>query len=296
MRLAAGPITLLLVVLSLLAPTASGLAGTVPATSLHTSILALDSARRTVFLELEGNRLSATEAADYTDFIAYLNTQIVNYCLDVAKQEGPAALAELPCPAVAGGALAATDPGDTVQPAPSLPLLPPAETKAQTEQTAAIEAKLSAALAEFDDMLLKEEEKIAARVPSQRESGLANRSGGSGSNSAGREDGPSPAAADQGPGDPAGTASTPGKTRGQATTADASSSGHQDSSGAGKGTTGSQVTQTRHGAPGGTLPPPGDDDIVARQLREAAEKEPDPELRAKLWEEYWKYKGVKKGG
>jgi hypothetical protein len=41
----------------------------------------------------------------------------------------------------------------------------------------------------------------------------------------------------------------------------------------------------------GNLPPPEDDDIVARQLREAAQKETDPELKKKLWEEYWKYKG-----
>lgn len=33
-----------------------------------------------------------------------------------------------------------------------------------------------------------------------------------------------------------------------------------------------------------------DDDIVARQLREAAEKETDPELKKKLWEEYEAYK------
>lgn len=39
------------------------------------------------------------------------------------------------------------------------------------------------------------------------------------------------------------------------------------------------------GIPGGQ-----DDDVVARQLREAAETEKDPELRAKLWEEYKKYK------
>jgi hypothetical protein len=32
------------------------------------------------------------------------------------------------------------------------------------------------------------------------------------------------------------------------------------------------------------------DDIIARQLREAAMKEQDPELRAKLWDEYRKYK------
>jgi hypothetical protein len=38
---------------------------------------------------------------------------------------------------------------------------------------------------------------------------------------------------------------------------------------------------------------PADDDIVARQLREAAEKETDPELRKKLWKEYYDYKGIK---
>ena len=35
------------------------------------------------------------------------------------------------------------------------------------------------------------------------------------------------------------------------------------------------------------------DDIVARQLREAAIAEDDPELRERLWEEYRKYKGLK---
>ena len=38
------------------------------------------------------------------------------------------------------------------------------------------------------------------------------------------------------------------------------------------------------------IPDGKDDDIVARQLREAAESEQDPELREKLWEEYRKYK------
>jgi hypothetical protein len=35
-----------------------------------------------------------------------------------------------------------------------------------------------------------------------------------------------------------------------------------------------------------------DDDIIARQLREAAMNEPDPELREKLWDEYRRYKGI----
>lgn len=38
-----------------------------------------------------------------------------------------------------------------------------------------------------------------------------------------------------------------------------------------------------------------DDDIVARQIREAAMNEEDPELREKLWEEYRKYKNQQRG-
>jgi len=38
------------------------------------------------------------------------------------------------------------------------------------------------------------------------------------------------------------------------------------------------------------IPDGSDDDIVARQIREAAMKETDPELREALWEEYRQYK------
>lgn len=66
---------------------------------------------------------------------------------------------------------------------------------------------------------------------------------------------------------------------------------------------GSQGPQGAAGAGGGggpeqTFPPPEDipsgrdDDVVARQLREAAMREPDPELREALWDEYRKYTGI----
>ena len=57
----------------------------------------------------------------------------------------------------------------------------------------------------------------------------------------------------------------------------------------------------RSGGPptdGAKYPPPpdipngNDDDVVARQLREAAMREPDPAIREKLWTEYRKYKGI----
>ena len=38
-----------------------------------------------------------------------------------------------------------------------------------------------------------------------------------------------------------------------------------------------------------------DDDIIARQLREAAMAEEDPELREKLWQEYRNYKASLNG-
>ena len=69
---------------------------------------------------------------------------------------------------------------------------------------------------------------------------------------------------------------------------------------AGNGSVGSGIGG-RSGAPptdGAKYPPPPDipngneDDVVARQLREAAMREPDPAIREKLWAEYRKYKGI----
>jgi len=58
-----------------------------------------------------------------------------------------------------------------------------------------------------------------------------------------------------------------------------------------------EVGQGGSGAPGGGIGPEReagtyaeDDDIIARQLREAAENETDPVLKEKLWKEYRKYK------
>lgn len=71
--------------------------------------------------------------------------------------------------------------------------------------------------------------------------------------------------------------------------------GNSDTNTEGKATT----IYGRDGGVAGTLPgsqlptniPNGsDDDIVARQIREAAMREPDPVLREKLWDEYRKYK------
>ena len=59
--------------------------------------------------------------------------------------------------------------------------------------------------------------------------------------------------------------------------------------------------QDRLGKGSHNMPPPADlpsgddDDVVARQLREAAQKEQDPVLREKLWDEYREYKKQQAG-
>ncbi len=70
----------------------------------------------------------------------------------------------------------------------------------------------------------------------------------------------------------------------------ATSEGEGDSSGGGGvGGGGPRGGSGASGVPS-DIPDGRDDDIVARQLREAAMKETDPELRERLWDEYRKYK------
>ena len=270
--------------------------------SVHNSILALDSARKTALLEIEGLSSSSREVADYKDFIIYLNTRIVSYCIELSELGGTAALEGLPCPAdpmMAGTGEPSTSSSDAVfyttgsgsATGSGTGGSGPGASQTQAEKTAALDGDFLVALGEFDEMLLKEEEKVAARVPSQRESGSSGQAGSGGASGETGKDG-SGEAGEQGEG-AEGDAVAAGSPDGQADRS-GTAPGTQ-SSGGGRGGAGDAVTDhSRYGAPGGKLPPPEDDDIVARQLREAAEKEPDPELKQKLWEEYWKYKGVSK--
>ncbi|UCG14613.1 MAG: hypothetical protein JSU72_09270 [Deltaproteobacteria bacterium] len=87
----------------------------------------------------------------------------------------------------------------------------------------------------------------------------------------------------QAKGDPGQTEGETGSDDSGATSAAASGGDQKGMSGAGgKGVTGKQQRPSR--------PSGHDDDIVARQLREAAENETDPELKEKLWKEYEDYK------
>ena len=261
-------------------------------------IQALDSARTTTVSELQEGSLSAREVADYQDFLAYLNTRIFAYCQQLARAGGEEAVAGLPCPSgtmMSGNTAEPADQQaqDQVAPLTSRTIqLQPETAETRTEKTGKLQDEFLESLGTFDQMLLGEEEKMAARVPSQREAaGAGGHSGGNaGKAVSDGEPGAGEMATAEGPAAAVEEEASPGVAgHGQA---------DQDETGVagvGPGAAGGADTgQAKGGVPAGTRPPPQDDDIVARQLREAAEKETDPELKKRLWEEYWRYKGVDK--
>ena len=62
------------------------------------------------------------------------------------------------------------------------------------------------------------------------------------------------------------------------------------------GRAGAPPTDAAKYPPPADIPSGNDDDVVARQLREAAMREPDAAVREKLWSEYRKYKGIEEPG
>ena len=160
------------------------------------------------------------------------------------------------------------------------------------DEVAVLDRQLDRSLAEFDEMLLKELDLIRAKS-SERMRDLAEEASAAAKRL--RDEGVEIDADFEGKPDE----SDPGYRENQGTDPT-----KEDPSRIGKRTTsenGDDTTElsTRETSPEGTEGSrnhprnrfdPKDDDIVARQLREAAEEEDDPELRKKLWKEYEQYK------
>jgi hypothetical protein len=146
--------------------------------------------------------------------------------------------------------------------------------RSDAERTAGLDGELEASFREFEERMARERGRLA----------------------------------EQGVSAPAGGAVTGPATVGGSAAAESGEFGQHDPGGAGGPsaapgedggavTAGSPTEPIGGGAQGVQVPPDvGDgagDDIVARQIREAAMSETDPELREKLWDEYRRYK---KGG
>jgi hypothetical protein len=153
------------------------------------------------------------------------------------------------------------------------------------DEVAALDRELNASLAKFDDMLLREMAKIKAGSSGKLQE-LAQEAAEAAKRL--REKGLDV--------DTAGSESATEAEKGQEEEAE---SGRERESTAGK--TGNESASKDSSRKGGEGPARTDqrrtdyedDDIVARQLREAAENETDPELKEKLWKEYEEYKKSK---
>jgi len=218
--------------------------------------------------------LSGAEAADYAAYVARLQRRVFEDCQAVLTS-GSAIPEDLPCPKFVPALTQSAD------------IVTQAERTAE-EQVAALDEMLMAGLGEYDERLLREQERIKAATPNDN-SGSGGDGGGMGGEGGG-----------DGSGDGDGDASN--STDGEADGQDGSNSGGAAGSNGETGTTGGQPeggavdSSDGSGDTGSDSEQPedvgdgSDDDVVARQLREAAQKETDPELKAKLWEEYRRYK------
>jgi len=210
------------------------------------------------------NGLDGADAADYATYVARLQRRVFEDCQAVIES-GSSLPENLPCPLQG---MATTQSADIATQTEQTP----------QEQIAALDRMLNAGLGEYDEKLLREQERIKAATPNDN-SGTGSESGaggqGDGSEGEGSEGGP------EGEGQDAG--GSPGGKREGDQSGDQRGGGPEDSS------TGSAEDGSDRDQPS-DIPDGSDDDVVARQLREAAEKETDPELKAKLWEEYRRYK------
>ena len=155
------------------------------------------------------------------------------------------------------------------------------------DELAALDRELDESLSEFDEMLLKELDLIRARsVEKMRD--LAEEAAEAAKRL--REKGidvDTSSASDAS--DDSESPKTAGK---EGAEADADESGTEKANGGKEAASGQTSEEAGQGTSGERKRYGGgeDDDIVARQLREAAENETDPELKEKLWKEYEAYK------
>lgn len=150
------------------------------------------------------------------------------------------------------------------------------------QRVSRLDASLQKSVGDFDEMLLREREALSRK-----------RAATGGGGAAGQGDGQS-GSARRGQN----TSQTGGEDSDQnGPQGGVIASGQEGAEGQAQGTLarapGSSIGRggSRSGAPA-DVPDGRDDDVVARQLREAAESEKDPALRERLWDEYRRYKAT----
>jgi len=240
---------------------------------LRTSISILTKARDSIASRGIKTLHAGAEKQDLLVFVSYLDGRIYYYCEQLADIGGPPALQETVCP---------KNPDGTLQTS-QFAAIPKDRSQTSEEKLTALDSSFNESLGSFDEMLLKEQQKVASHAPRQQ--------GGGSQSGTDRFESQSGANAQQGTGENVSnsgypdTSELPGNKPG--TRSQPATSGAGSNSGAGTGST--RASQTPPTAGNKDLSQT-DDDIIAKQLKEAAEQESDPEVKAKLWDEYRKYK------
>ena len=200
---------------------------------------------------------SSEEQADFAAWIKQLSEQFAETCRSVSSHSNESIPADIPCGEFKTALTSSA--GIDIQ-----------HETTDGEKTAAMVGQFNDSLGEFDEKLLREQDRVKARKP------LSASANSTGDGAAGGSDGEAGGESAQGPAD--GEAEHEGQQSDQQGS-DQTATGMRGTSSSGKQST----------APP-DIPDGSDDDVIARQLREAAEKETDPELKKKLWEEYRRYK------
>lgn len=140
------------------------------------------------------------------------------------------------------------------------------------EQVAILDGQLEQSTSDFDAMILEEQKHQREMDRARAERSPREQTESAGAGTSGRN----PYESDVAMGETAGGGSAGGGMDG----------------GMGGGMGGSAPQNPAVYKPPQDIPDGNNDDVVARQLREAAMREPDPEVRERLWNEYRKYKGI----
>jgi len=205
-----------------------------------------------------GNNQNVTsqEQTDYANWIQQLSEQFAHSCRTVSNNSIVSIPADIPCDEYIS---TYTDPVK----------IDTNNEVTDSEKTAILVEQFNGSLGEFDEKLLRDQDRVKARRPQTDHTNSASSGavGDSGSESAvasaNRNENQDPQ--DEAPSD-------------QQRPID-----DQDGS----------ASDNPSGIPSDIpddIPDGSDDDVIARQLREAAEQEQDPELKKKLWQEYKRYK------
>ena len=225
--------------------------------------------------------LSQSEFEDYAEFVASLRLRLLKQCEETRVLGGDTAIRDFDCV--------------RLRPSPqsTVVAIPGKHIRTEQEKRESLNAKLNALEGEIDESLLKRQQELkeasknlSQRTPSASKSGTG--VGAAGGANASKRNNAKGKDKQKGTGATSPREASSGLFSGkgdrrQAVGSPPSPSGPKEKQKFDRAAKWEKSTE------GGS-----DDDVVARQLREAAEKETDPLLKEKLWEEYRKYKRTQK--